>query len=126
MKSSLKDQQGTMLIEGVIALLVLCLVILSLLMMAGIVVKSRQSSAMHYDQSFHLNSLRDEIALELQNHPTREPEMIRSLAQAIAEKYEHWQIGSVTLTDNLCHLDLIYTNGNAAKSYEVRLYVPQS
>lgn len=124
MQNKIKDQRGTMLLESVIAILVLCLVVMSLLMMADILIRGRQAATENYDCAFELNALRDELSSQIEKTKDADPMTLQQTAEATLLRYPKWQCLLVNLQGRLAIFQLIYQGISEPHVYEVKIYAP--
>ena len=124
MRIKIRNQKGTMLLESVIAMLVLCLVILAMIMMADLLIRGRQAATVEYEQAFELNSIRDGLAVAVETTQSADAAALQQIVDDVLDAYPHWQGMLTTLQGRLAIFRLIYCGDLEDHSYEVKLYAP--
>ena len=124
MRIKIRNQKGTMLLESVIAMLVLCLVILAMIMMADLLIRGRQAATGDYEQAFELNTIRDGLAVAVETTQSADAATLQQIADDVLNDYPHWQCMLTALQGRLAIFRLIYCGDLEDHAYEVKLYVP--
>lgn len=119
-----RKQAGSVLIEGVIALTVLCLVIVTLMMITATLIRGKAISGVRYEEAFLLNTIRDRIAADAEIQKPEGAEKMRQIADRITADYSGWQSDVISEQPFLYLIRLTHQRNNGEVGYEIKIYVP--
>lgn len=121
-KGILKDETGSTLVEGMIALSLLAVVIVSMFTMITAIFLSRSASEENFYQGKTLISIQDEAAYRVKNDPNKSAEVVAANIVAVVTQYEGWSCQVRSAENDLYQVTYIYSGKRGERRYESQIY----
>lgn len=116
------DQKGGILLEGVVALMMLCLLIVSVMTMSSVIIRGQTASKMGYEEAFALNSIRDQAVAQVRENGAVSPAEVVSAVGNIIATYPGWRFSLRTFQPPLYDILLIHDTPSGEHTYVFRIF----
>lgn len=119
------DQKGGILLEGVVALLLLCMLIVSVMTMSSIIIRGEAVSKLGYEEAFALNSIRDQAVAQVHENGAFSPAEVVSAVGNIIAAHPGWRFSLNTSQPPLYDILLIHDTPSGEHTYVIRIFTEQ-